>query len=575
MITFRSMNLLAVLSPALARRSLLHPWMAATLAASFVLPTGGVRAQTSLSHTEDAAPIPQGMLRVRVATGWTRFDQRYAPGGGLAALGSELSTDSLGPRQLPRLTPLEMGIKALTTDPAMRLTLGRVDVRSDARIVTTPIALEYGLTRRLSIGILVPVVQTRQTVQTLVNRDTLARANMGYVLRSQRTAAAAANASFMTAYQKAATDLGALITRCQATPTGAGCGPVLANPSDAAAALAQAQAFAAAASAFGTDSSKTRLAPRSTSKLADSIEVHRIALNQRLQQYLGAGAGAQSSMFFASGTDADFAYLDLQGGSGVPGLLQSSLGGGLDSIHTTERLGFGDIEVGAQYLVFDQFQREALPRRGLQSRLMVGGSVRFATSRPDSAQSLMDIPTGDGAGFELRSAYDVVKGRFGGTVAARYLKHLSRTVTAPLVGDPDAPGWPYPQFGQRKRTAGDVAALDLTPRFLFGDWMALEGHYGLERIGATKYDGEANLTLLDPCAGCVIPTEGPSTATRTAQRLGLGLRYSTVDAYSRGQARYPVELSFTHLETTSGDVGLPKVSRDQIQMRVFVRILGR
>jgi hypothetical protein len=571
------MNLLAVLSPAFGRRSLHHPWMAAALAASFVLPTASSRAQTSLSHTEDAAPIPQGMLRVRVTTAWTRFDQRYAQGGGLSALGSELSTDSLGPRQLPRLTPLEMGIQALTADPAMRLTLGRLEVRSDARIVTTPIALEYGLTRRLSIGILVPVVQTRQTVQILVNRDPLAPANMGYVLRSQRSAAAAANSSFMTAYQKAATDLGALITRCQATPTGAGCAPVVANPAGAAAARAQAQAVATAASAFGTDAASTLLAPRSTSKLADSIEVHRIALNQTLQRYLGAGAGAQSSMFFASGTDADFAYLDLQGGSGVPGLLQSSLGGGLDSLHTTERLGFGDIELGARYLVFDQFQHETLPRRGLQSRLMVEGSVRFATSRPDSAQSLMDIPTGDGAGFELRSAYDVVKGRFGGTVAARYVKHLARTVAAPLVGDPDAPGWPsYPLFGPRKRTAGDVVALDLTPRFLFGDWMALEGHYGLERIGATKYDGALDTSAIDPlCGGCILPTNGPSTATRTAQRLGLGLRYSTVDAYSRGQARYPVELSFTHLETTSGDVGLPKFSRDQIQMRVFVRILGR
>jgi hypothetical protein len=550
--------------------------MAATLAASFVLPVASLRAQTSLSHTEDAAPIPQGMLRVRVTTGWTRFDQRYAQGGGLSALGSELSTDSLGPRQLPRLTPLEMGIQTLTVDPAMRLTLGRLTTRSDARIVTTPIALEYGVTRRLSIGILVPVVQTRTTVQILVNRDTLVPANMGYVLRSQRTAAAAANSGFMTAYQTAATNLGALITRCQATPTGAGCGPVVADPAGAAAARAQAQAFASAASAFGTDAASTFLAPRSTSKLADSIEVHRLALNARLAQYLGTGAGAQSSMFFASGANADFAYLDLQGGSGVPGLLQSPLGGGLDSIHTTERLGFGDVEVGAQYLVFDQFQHDPLPRRGFQSRLMVGGSVRFATSRADSAQNLVNVATGDGAGVELRSAFDMVKGQFGGTVAARYVKHLPRTVTAPLVGDPDVPGWPYPLFGPRKRTAGDVLALDLTPRFLFGEWLAFEGHYGLERIGAATYDGGLGPGATDPlCVSCVLPANGPSTASRTAQLLGLGLRYSTVDAYSRGEARYPVELSITHLETTSGEAGLPKLSRDQIQMRLFFRVLGR
>jgi hypothetical protein len=575
MITFRPMNLLAVSSTAPTRRTLLTLWMTAALAACFVLSPGSLRAQTSLSHTEDAAPVPQGMLRLRVTTGWTRFDQRYGPGGALSALGSELSTDSLGPRQLPGLTPLEAGIKTLAADPAMRLTLGRLETRSDARIVTMPIALEYGLTRRLSIGILVPVVQTRQTVTVLVNRDTLARANMGYVLRGDRAAAAARNSQLVTAFQKAATDLGALIARCQATPTGAGCAPVLANPSGAEAARVKAQAFATAAGSFGTDAAHTLLAPRSTSKLKDAIEAQRLALNQQLENYLGVGAGAQSSMFFASGPNDDFAYLDLQGGNGVPGLLQSSLGGGLDSIHTTERLGLGDVEVGAQYLVFDQFQREALPRRGLQSRLTVGGSVRFATSRPDSAQNLVDIATGDGAGFELRSAFDMIRSRFGTTIAARYVKHLARTVTAPLFGDPDAPGWPYPAFGPRKRTAGDVIALDLTPRYLFGDWMALEARYGLEHTGPARYDAGPDLGLYDPCAGCSFPPSAASATSRTAQRLGLGLRYSTVDAYSRGQARYPVELSFTHLETTSGDAGLPKLSRDQIQMRLFFRVRGR
>jgi hypothetical protein len=423
---------------------------------------------------------------------------------------------------------------------------------------------------------MVPVVQTRQTVTILVNRDTLAPANMGYVLRSDRTTAAAANSRVFTAYQTAATNLAALIARCQTTPTGAGCDPVLATPADAAAALAQAHAFAIAASAFGTDPANALLAPRSTSKLKDSIEVHRLALNQRLEHYLGAGAGAQSSIFFASGANDDFAYLDLQGGSGVPGLLQSTLGGGLDSIHTTEHLGIGDIEVGAQYLVFDQFQRDSLPRRGLQSRLMVGGSVRFATSRADSAQNLVDIATGQGAGLELRSALDLVKGHFGSTLAARYVKHFSRTVTAALVGDPDAPGWPYPLFGRRTRTAGDVVALDVTPRFLFGEWMALEAHYGLERTGPATYGPALDPSPIDPCAACLmLATETTTAPTRTEQRLGLGLRYSTVDAYSRGQARYPIELSFSHLETTSGDVGMPKLSRDQIQMRLFFRVLGR
>lgn len=566
------MNLLAVLSTAIARRSLLYPWMATALAASLVLPTASGHAQTSLSHTEDAAPIPRGMVRVRVITGWTRFDERFTTTG-RTSIDADLSADPLGSVQLPRLAPLDVAAQTLAGDSQMRISLGRLVTRSDARIVTTPIALEYGLTRRLSVGLLVPVVQTRRVIQIDVNSKTGAPANVGYLLTSQRSTAAAQNLAAVTSLNQAASALTALIARCQATPTAPGCTAYNADASGASAALTLANSFATAAAVWGTKSDSTILAPRALGSLAVEIELQRNALNQRLLQFLGAGAATVQPLFFAN---ADFAYLDLQGGSGVPGLLQSTLGGGLDSIQTTERLGFGDIEVGAQYLLLDQFQRDSLPRRGLQSRLMVGGSVRFPTSRPDSAQNLVGIPTGEGAGVELRSALDMVKGRFGGTVAARYVKHFARTVTAPLAGDPNLPGWPFPVFGPRKRTAGDVMALDVTPRFLFGEWMALQAHYGLERMGAATWDAGADPTVLaTACPGCLIPTTGPSTATLTAQRLGLGVRYSTVDAYSRGQARYPVEISFTHLETTSGSAELPKLTRDQIQLRVYVRVLGR
>ena len=43
----------------------------------------------------------------------------------------------------------------------------------------------------------------------------------------------------------------------------------------------------------------------------------------------------------------------------------------------------------------------------------------------------------------------------------------------------------------------------------------------------------------------------------------------------RGLAPYPIEVSFTHLETVRGDPGVPKSSRDQVQMRLFFRLLGR
>lgn len=559
MITFRPMTLL-VATP------LRRPCTIAGALLALLAP--GARAQTELSHLDDASPIPRGMLRLGVSNVWTRYDQRYSANG-LASLGDELSADSLGVAQLPLLTPIQSSLQALADDPRVRLSLGRLTTRGDARIVTTPIALEYGLTRRLSVGIIVPVVQTRRTVSLAVNTDPTSAANVGYVPASQRAAAANANSAAAAQYQQAANDLAALISRCAATPSGSGCAAVNEDASGAAAARALALQFAAAARALGTTSATALVAPRATGSVASRIESQRTALNQQLLQYLGAGAAQVSQVYFAP---TDFSYIDLQGRNGTGGLLQSALGGGLDSLHTSERLGLGDVSIGAQYLLFDHFQRDTLPLKGLQTRLAIGGAFRFATSRPDTAVNLVDIGTGDGAGVELRSAFDAIIGRLGGTVAAKYVKSFARTVSGPLLGDPDA-GFPIPAFGAMQRTAGDVLDLALTPRYLITETLALDGAYGLQRVGATTYTGSTTADLPSFCT--LVSCARPVLSARTAQRLGLGLRYSTVDSFLRGSAPFPVEVSFTHLTTISGDPGVAKLSRDQIQLRLYYQLFGR
>jgi hypothetical protein len=560
MITFGPMPPLAA---ALRRASLLLPFLAVSTAG----------AQATLSHLDDAAPIPAGMLRLRVSQVWTRWDERFSTVNGTTPLGVELSADSLGSAQLPRLSPIEAQLRVLAADPALRLSLGRLQVGSNARISTTPIALEYGLTSRLSVGVRIPVVQTRRVAMATVTGDN-SWANLGFVPTAQRSGAAQTNLAVANAYQSAADSLGRLIANCPANPGAAGCAAVNANGADAAAARARALSYANAVKALGTTPANVVVAPRATSTLVATLDARRVQLNQQLQQYLGAGAGSAAGVFTAG---TDFSYIDLQGSRGLQreGLLQGALGGGLDSIHTTERIGFGDIAVGAQLMVFDRFSRDDSPPPRLQTRLAVGGAVRLPTSRVDSAQSLVDIPTGDGAGIEVHSAWDVIVRRFGGTVAARYVKSFARTVQAPLLGDPEAP-FPYPLFGLRRRTAGSVLQLDLTPRYLLSESLAIDAHYGFERSGATTYDAPDVAVAVDPCIGCQSPPVVTAGGTaRSAQRVGLGLRYSTVDSYARGRARYPIEVSLTHLATATGDDGLPNQSRDQIQVRLFYRILQR
>ena len=524
-------------------------------------------AQAPLSHTEDAAPLAAGSLRLGITTAWTRYDERFAASGGTEPLSADLSTPALGVAQLPLLAPTEASLQALAGDPAVRLSLGRLEVRGGARIVTTPISLEYGVTRRLSVGVQVPIVQTRRVVQLRVNEDAGVAANMGFVPAGARGDAAQQNQTLVAAFKAAADQLATLITQCSANPAASGCGPVNADPAGAAAARDQARAYANAAAILGTDAGQALLAPRAGSALATSIEARRQAINTALQQYLGAGAGASAGVFLAT---TDFSYIDLQGHAGTPGLLQSALGGGLDSLHTSDRLGIGDVAVGAKYLLFDRFARGDAPLPRLQTRMLVGAAVRFATSTADSALDLVDIAPGEGAGVEVHSAVDLISGRFGGTVAARYVKAFARTVTAPLFGNPEAT-YPFPAFGERSRTAGDVVGLDVTPRYFFSDWLSLDAHYGLERVGATTWSAGGET----PCASCVEALPAVLTAVgsaTTAQRLGVGFRLSTVSAYARHQAGFPIEVSFAHLETITGDAGLPKASRDQIQLRIYYRL---
>ena len=500
---------------------------------------------------------------MRVTTGWSRFDERFTPNG-RRTLGDEISADDFGTRQLPLLARVERGLPTLTGDTTTKLSLGRLAALSDARIVTTPIVFEYGLTRRLTVGLLVPIVQTRRSVSLSVNKDSLA--NVGFVPPRSRKDAADRNALVYAAYKSAADSLATLVTRCPGNPTAAGCASVNLNPSDASATGLLARQFAEAIrSALGTDTSTALIAPRGGGKLAARIDDQRALLNARVQKYLGASAGANTGVFTQS---SSFSYIDLQGRSGIPGLLQSALGGGLDSLQTTNRLVLGGVALGAQFLVFDHFRADTLPAPGVQTRLAVGGAYRFETLPTDSARRLGVISPTEGSTLELKSAMDVISGVFGGTVAARYTKFFARSIDAPLAGDPEA-FWPAPYFGSATRTAGSVIGLDVTPRLLLGDSFALDGHYGLERTGAPTYERTPLLFGLAPDG---IAAYVPNTTARNAQRIGVGLRYSTVDSYLRGRSTTPIEVSLTHLQTITGNEGVARLQRDQIQVRLYFRV---
>lgn len=146
-----------------------------TLLATLSLASAPVYAQSVRGLGDDALTAPRGAIRVQLSTSISDFNRRYGkatPGradGSLEPLGADFSLDTLGTAQFPGLATVEGAIRSLTGNTAFRLSLGRSALTSSVRVQTTPIALEAGLTNRLSIGVVVPIVSARHQASLNVN----------------------------------------------------------------------------------------------------------------------------------------------------------------------------------------------------------------------------------------------------------------------------------------------------------------------------------------------------------------------------------------------------------------------
>ena len=88
--------------------------------------------------------LAPGSLRVRVLSAFTRYDDLLG-NGGTRNLGSLLTTDSLGPQQIASFTGTQTDIRTASGLSGFRLTAGRVGALGNARIVTAPLILEFGV----------------------------------------------------------------------------------------------------------------------------------------------------------------------------------------------------------------------------------------------------------------------------------------------------------------------------------------------------------------------------------------------------------------------------------------------
>src|SRR5206468_2746168 len=185
-------------------------------------------AQRVLGPGDDAAVLPTGVFRFRILDQWTSFDQRYGkdtpgrPDGALEPLGVDFTLDTIGVKQFPNLARLQTGIQALTGNPNWYATLGNTVVNLRDHVAAFPFVFEAGLSKRFSVGIQIPYVQTRASTFFNVNTSGT-NGNLGFNPALAVPAAATQNATMFSQFSASANSLEGVLNNCRANPTAPGC----------------------------------------------------------------------------------------------------------------------------------------------------------------------------------------------------------------------------------------------------------------------------------------------------------------------------------------------------------------
>lgn len=548
----------------------------AVLAAATATP---VQAQAVIGAGDDATTPARGQLRVRILGAFSTWSERYGPTGRREPLGAAYTLDTLGVAQFPGpLTSLQTALRGVTGSSQLGISLGTLDTRLRANVLTLPISAELGITRRVSIGAMLPLVRTRSAVSFVVNRGGVG-GNIG--INPARTTGSAAIAQNQRAVQQltsAATRLDALLARCPAGSTDAACAP-LATGRDAAVALSREAATVAQSIAAiygtGTATPGSSYVPAAGSNAQQLVQARLLQIGERLRPYGVADTAAVAFPAAATQLASNATLQALVAGKGF--------GVGADSIGTRQLAGTGDTEVAATIKLLDTFgsdERARLTPRGLNVRSAVSVGWRLPTGSIDFPFELFDIGTGTGANaLLLRSATDIVVSRRAwASVVARFVSPLADEQVMRIT---DVPEQPFPQAYREQRVhrqLGRELQLEVTPRAVLGDVFSVWGQWFLRSKQGDRYTGTFPIDASLTGTGAVTldaATLGIDTEARE-QRVGFGVTYSTMAASLRRRASLPLEVSWSHMQTVTGSGGpIPRQSTDALSIRVYTRVFGR
>jgi hypothetical protein len=515
-----------------------------------------VAAQMVSPTMSDATIVTRGATRLRSGVDWTRIDAVYGPNGsGILPLGSALSGE-LTSANLPLLLTGETAARTLANDGAITFNAGRLSTSANSRTVSVPISIEYGLTSRISLGILVPIVQSRSVVTSQLNgrADSIANVGTNPAFFHGSTAAYGANAAVVNALTAARDQLDQRVADCTTNPAASGCSTVIARQAEANALLQQSTDFAFAASTLygvSDDDPGAPFVPLTGSALQAAIDARLASLR------------ADFTSFGINGGSGAFAAAQAQAANAQLGEIVNDVDFGieLDSIGSTEQTTVGDIELSVSARLFNSLGAT----RGFRGRAAAMGILRLGTGHPARANRPFDVPTGDGQmDLEARGALDMFLGKRLLTTIAGTLTIQTGSVETTRL--PYAPGsvlaLDFPVSGSIK--PGNMASVRINPRYLITPALMV----GVLGVGSFRAADEVTVTGFAPDD---ILFGNRSSYSQIAG--GFTLSYSNIaSAEGIGGPGFPAEIVYSHLETlTASAAGAAKTFRDAIEVRYYFR----
>lgn len=233
--------------------------------------------------------------------------------------------------------------------------------------------------------------------------------------------------------------------------------------------------------------------------------------------------------------------------------------------------GLGDVQVGARFLLLRGPAGWPFPDsvagRGLRTTL--GARLRLPTGRRGTTFVHELAPGAGHAGVGVDVLNDVF-------LSSRWFVNASASADVLFPTDVPrlafSPARPFPAdtaVRTLRRAPGPRVAASIAPTWRLTDEISFNGEYSLLAQARVEYTGGEDENLR------ISPLEWRTGGSLHA--VGIGARYSSLQAFARGRARLPFEIALSVSRAVAGGGAAPELATVRITGRIFMdpRIVTR